>query len=602
MPIMDSSQPKGKTLSNLDVSRAVQSMKEKESEEPSIRTSGGGTSKAKKLLRRNSLTNHSVLTQNLLSKRKKTTSTKTSLQPFPGIPCHFEETEDEKQASASPLSPKKSPRKTPLSPRSESLQDTPKRKKGSLKQLSGFFNKTKKNSSSSTSLKELEEEEEEDEEKNELEKQKQEKAIKLQSFWRMIACSKVRKCYSNKSSMNTIKKIIQDILRNEERYITTLITLKDHYIIPLQSSSKKSNELQEAIAGENISSLFPGIDYTIICHSTFIKKLQQCIVKWPILDFTCMISNHVRLLTEIYETLPKTLGNAEILLKKLQQKQVFVNFCSLALQQHPKSLSRKSLKYLISSPLNYVYQFEEICKSMLLSLSNNSLQLNRLFQIQSIVTQLGSFLQEKMEIHECDRIISMLQNISAKEKDKLSSSITRRFYREKFMKVNSKKSKIYLFSDLIYITYIKSNSTLKFTASCPLHKISVSNSKQIKTKEGIKCEYSILYGDKEFKCSEITNNPIHSFVSILEEEIRISKDLVFSLSIDKSMPDEHTLPEIFRKTIYHIDKIEDKLNLFRKPGNVTIIEQLRVNESKLYIKIISFFFSFWMYDIICFLF
>ena len=545
MPIMDSSaKPRGSTLSNLEVSKAVEDMKN--DKEGSLRQNAGHP----KLQRRNSISNHSGL---LSPKGKKSTAN----EPFPGIKLH-DVTDDKKSGAL------------------DSPETSFKKKKGhKLKeQFSGLFSRRSSSSSShngsaerlgKSSLSE----------KSRKEKDVQH-IIKLQSFWRMCAAKKVKSCFSNHGGIKSIETSLKEIIKNEESYLLMLKTLKQNYIVPL-STGKKANSI--LIPGESISTLFPGIDYTITCHSNFLKKIQICVKNWPIHDFSFILLDHVKFLTEIYEKIPDSLHNAESLLQRLQKKQNFIDFCNSALKSHPSSLSRRSLKHLIASPLTYMYQFEEICRPLIYPLKP-SLQFYRLLTVESISTQLGIFLQEKMEIQECTRMIGMLQHvIGQRDKDKLTTKSTRRFLRERALKVNSRRSRAFLFSDLLYITHVRS-STLKFTASYPLSKLKIINSRRIQKGDTIRCSYSVLAGEKEYKFSETCTNPSNSFLFLLEEYIRRSQDPVFGKPLEKAMSDPQSLPIIFKKTIYHLDRAEDKTNLFRKPGNMNVIIQLRIAESK----------------------
>ena len=586
-----SSRRRGSTLSKLDAVEAVEKLKQnkelnlppKAKEEPSPK------------VKRRSITNTSTLsrsTSNLSKKKKKKDEIFISSLP---------EQVQTSQSSSAPNSP----------------SILRKRKRGIFKDsFSGLFKgQTKRNLSMSSipveqyneepviSLtedeKELENEKEEDSTVSiKLEEEKEEKEEKeeihlnlynekdivlLQSFWRMISVKKVKDAFRDIDDSKAVEIFVEQVKLNEEGYILILQTIRDLYLIPLSSSDfiKKLNNSSSIL---DIHLLFPNIEEYIEYHRSFLKKIDRCLEKWPLCDFSLCLEFHLQELTQRYCNLPRFRQQSDELLQILLTSQSFIEFCNTAVKSHPEALKSRVLKSLLNSPLNYLYRLEEPFKKMTVPLNNNSKFFERILHVSSIGTQFASFLQERTELVDYAKAILLIQS-GGENKDTLVASISRRFIRDKIMKVNSKKARVFLFSDIIYFSQIKPKS-LKFIGSTPLQTSIITNLRKYSRSKGVEYCYTIsVKGEKSnvYKCRElVTNgNVSNTLLYAIEDFQKRGRDKVFGISLLKSMEDNpQILPEIFRKLIYHIDKLPDKKDIFKRPGNSSIMHQLRANESR----------------------
>ena len=118
-----------------------------------------------------------------------------------------------------------------------------------------------------------------------------------------------------------------------------------------------------------------------------------------------------------------------------------------------------------------------------------------------------------------------------------------------------------------------------------LRKLNVTKLRRIpKEDDLVDFSYTITLSGKEketFRCREnATTGLPNTLVYLLEDYVKRAKDPVFGVSLESIMPTPQSLPMIFRKALYHLDKAAEKDNLFRKPGNHAVVLQMRVNEGK----------------------
>ena len=551
---------RGATLSNHEVSQVVKKMKT-----PDTKTSP-------KLKRRNSqgaLPKHGSSTPNipggLLTPRSKKPSKRNSDTPFPGIPHHTLEKE-----------------------KVESPNVRKKKVKLKSKQFSGLFTLRRSSTNSSSGSSTPKSPRKEKKKKIKLDNYDVSSVVRIQSFWRMIYARKVRNAFSSHTNLKMVRQLLQAMHFSEGLYINTLQTLKNHYFIPLTPPLKKGTpqSIISLAEGCDIQKLFPNINEAIVSHSDFAQKLESCLKNWPFTDFTRILKEHSAELIRLYRSFPNTKTNAIDLVYKLLRNPTFQEFMSTASKKHPDALQNQTIRDFVNAPLNYIYQFEDPCKSILNSIEPDSYICNRMQKITLQTNLFASYLQDSFEKIDCQETINLLKTIQGHVE--LPDTHRRSFVRDRAAKVNSKRSRLFLFSDVLYLAqYRPKQKVLKYANCFPLSQLTVTKLRKSTKKNSIDFLYTIETNNEKIptlKCRESSSSGISgTLVYLLEEYIKRCRDFVFGVPLSKAMPEPQNLPLIFRKIIYHIDRIPDKKYLFHKTGNPTAIVQLRINEGNYYI-------------------
>ena len=365
---------------------------------------------------------------------------------------------------------------------------------------------------------------------------------------------------------------------------------------------------------------------------------MKSIKGWPIANVKELFERHLEFLLNHYESFPNNLRKSEDCLIKLFKKEnIFTFFQQFAVNENQK----RTLKSVISFPIVYLTRVEEFLRNLFFLYSEKSKSYSKMVQIVATISEFNFYIQENIEKEDYLKVLKLLEKKLSKNDLVSLYQGKRNFIRDRVVLMNDKKAKLFLFSDCLLITIIK-NKKLEFHS---IHSLMDLNIPQIKktnneNAQSMSIQYTIQISNSsnsqsgsstsasasysnaagggggantsmEMSCSEVANEFNASLVCLLDDYIKQRKDPVFGVSLHQFTKEKATnhpsggqesedsgekggnegnkggsgasvvLPPIFLKCIYYLDKLNDKSNLFRTPGNIQLVMRLRINEGVL---------------------
>ncbi|KAJ3429241.1 faciogenital dysplasia protein [Anaeramoeba flamelloides] len=300
---------------------------------------------------------------------------------------------------------------------------------------------------------------------------------------------KQQKNYSNEKKK---KKIAQELLQTERTYFGLLIILQDCIMIPL----REKNYLDD----EQIRQFFPGVKNIINFNRIFLKNLEQIMVHYHVGTCFGPIFTKMTDFCKVYTTYVNNYMKAMNNLRQLQIKNKKLKpFIEKQIQNSSKN--KTNLESIMITPIQrlprYILLLEEIVKKTQKTHADYEplkVSLDKMTQVTSGVNENKKLYDSFYESIKIDKLISK----KSKEQHQLNLINNNRRYLQTFeiksLNYKKRRSKMFLFNDLILICIPIKNNFMRMKKKFTIHKYMKLESIQHITSKKLKSDkyYSLI--------------------------------------------------------------------------------------------------------------
>jgi len=445
----------------------------------------------------------------------------------------------------------------------------------------------------------------------------QEQILLLQRTIRMWLIRK--KVYRNRIIQKNKSQLtaLEALYKLEYAYTTNLGRIHQFYYTPLsQNANRKGfpNDEQLNILLKYLETLYPIHERHL---DNFAKRIQQ----WPLGEdnWVEFLIAHYTQISNVLEQFPGQLIEADMLCSKLlEEKSKFKNFIN-STQTKLQKILPITFKRALTLPSSYIIQSTEYCKHLLYQTRENQRYYTNLVELAALVQTCKLFIQDAVELHEAQIILSQISSKYPHVTGPVSISGKSTFIRDRIIEVNSKKSHVYLFyHTLVIVPVSKDKNSEESFIQIPLRGLKCSQvNSSLQTIKTRAYTYSLSFpvnpglifnsgtnpnsnsvseGGEEnsgsesessitkLKCREVVavgayNNTL---VQVLTEVVRNRNHPIFGAKIEETLPQDQAVPNILLKLVYYLERTTNKKPIFRVQPSDSIVQGLREEEGKLH--------------------
>ena len=417
----------------------------------------------------------------------------------------------------------------------------------------------------------------------EMEKRKQtkgsekEKITKLQSWIRSHFALSVRSQIGSSLQISKRYSALQQMINNEKKYVELLQIIVEGYLTPLKAQIKPQSI--PSLPNDAIHAIFFNIEEIYQFHTSFLNALTTRIESYPLFNVGRYLEEQFPIFLRIYAKLAGNISTSEKFIDQWSCKQNFRKFLENNLKIYYHS-DAPSFRKLISFPSKHLLTYEPIVKQILFHTPSHTNHFKSMVRSTSIITQLTRYMKHHIESEDLNIFATLFESNSGKKVE--LSAPKRSFIRDGSLSLNSSPKICFLFTDLLIISGSKGKTRYKVDEMISLKSSKVTGIQSSEDDKIVYSKFTYLLPNHRSVSVEVEEGGKFetSFTKTLDEYVRRNNDPIFAAPIQSLLDrDQSPVPMIVLKSIYHLDKCQNKEGLFRTPGNPLIVSKIRLEET-----------------------